>query len=235
MMSQRWCLASLAGGLCILLIAVAMAGYRFMTRPGRVLLQGRLEMVLAQSSAGSGWITRIEPIADTPEMRSRMQVVLNFDEALCASYVQANRRISVYLAYWKPDHMAYDGVVGHTPDVCWVANGWRMDAHFVNAGLRLANGEAVLPARQFKMSYQGRSEEVLYWHLTSSAARIARNESPPWYAKFAAESWLKHRGQEEQLVVRLSASGPVEDWWQSEPIQELVRNLPLRKTPARSL
>lgn len=94
MASQRWRIASLAGGLCLLLIAVGTAGYRFMTRPEPVLLQGRLERVLPQARAGSGWIAKLEPIANTPEMRNRMKIILNFDEALCVSYVQANRRNS---------------------------------------------------------------------------------------------------------------------------------------------
>lgn len=59
-------------------------------------------------------------------MRKAVGELLNYSQGLHWDYLGPNgQRLSVYLAYWSADKMSSRLVAGHTPDVCWVAGGWK--------------------------------------------------------------------------------------------------------------
>lgn len=92
------------------------------TRPLTSTFHGRLADLLPP--APPGWTRTEQPIADTPEMRQKVDEMLSFDDGVFYLYTSGSLRLSVYVAYWQPGKMSARLVAGHTPDVCWVGAGW---------------------------------------------------------------------------------------------------------------
>ncbi len=111
------------GGLVLLAgLALVLLGSRPL--PERTF-KGSVKDLLPTAAEVPSWTVEYLPIADTPEMKAKVAEALNYDDAVYAIYTHGATRISVYIAYWIPGKMPYRLVAGHTPDVCWVGNGWK--------------------------------------------------------------------------------------------------------------
>ena len=76
--------------------------------------------------------------------------------------------MSVYAAYWGPGKMPVQLVASHTPDRCWVENGWKSGAVKHDAGLG-AGGTMPRPGEW--RTFLAPDRELLnvqFWHLVSS-------------------------------------------------------------------
>lgn len=91
--------------------------------------QGSVKDLLppAEIVARDGWKVDYLPIADTPEAKAKVDELLNYDDAVFAVYTRGTEQVAIYLAYWAPGKMSHRLVAGHTPDVCWVGAGWRIE------------------------------------------------------------------------------------------------------------
>ena len=108
--------------LALLGIAVGLVVYGS-TRPLSPTFHGRLADLLPP--APPGWTRKEQPIADSPEMRQKVDELLSYDDGIFYVYTSGPLRLSVYVAYWQPGKMSARLVAGHTPDVCWVGAGWK--------------------------------------------------------------------------------------------------------------
>jgi hypothetical protein len=178
--------------------------------------------------APPGW-TRVErPIAETPEIQQAVDEQLNFDDGIFVDYTRGNQRLSVYAAYWTPGRMSRRLVASHTPDVCWVANGWKITASTTLTGLRDREGRVLPPAEARTFLAQGRPEHVWYWHVVGPTVySYATNSGPPRYAIFVDlwEKGLKQR--EEQFFIRLSSPRPLDEMGADSPLPAVLGALPL--------
>ncbi|EIP97611.1 Protein of unknown function (DUF3485) [Opitutaceae bacterium TAV1] len=169
-----------------------------------------------------GWTMTEKPIADTPEMQKAVGELLNYDDGVFVDYSDGTNRLSVYIAYWKPGKMSHRLVAGHTPDVCWVGNGWKKEESGTVTGLTV-NGKSLPPAEGRIFSTQGHKEYVWFWHIVGSEAKsYATGKQPPWYAIITD---LVERGinqREEQFFIRLSAGTPI-NGLVLEPIMSLIQ------------
>jgi hypothetical protein len=115
--------------------------------------------------AVSGWQVRRLAIADTPEMRQTVSGILQFDDAIVLEFSKpGGPRIEVYAAYWKAGKAPYSLVGVHTPDTCWVNNGWTCQSRGHARRMTLA-GRALKPAEEGVYALRGSATEVLFWHL----------------------------------------------------------------------
>jgi len=122
-LKTNWLIVSLAA---LLVFAAGLVVYGS-TRPLKRTFYGQvIDLVPKQEDLPPGWTVEYKPIADTPEMKAKVDELLNYDDAVYAVYSKGLQRISVYIAYWTPGKMSQRLVAAHTPDVCWVGAGWRI-------------------------------------------------------------------------------------------------------------
>ncbi len=114
----------------LLLTAIGLVGYTALRPlPPPTLTQSLASLVPEKIP---GWTVKDQPIAETEEMKKAVDEMLNYDDAVYRIYTQGKTTISVYVAYWKPGKMSPRLIAGHTPDVCWVNNGWKCTARDFN-------------------------------------------------------------------------------------------------------
>ena len=70
------------------------------------------------------WEIVDQDIAESPESSARISDFLNFDDVINRIYKKKSLRIGLYIAYWTPGKASYRWAGAHTPDTCWILNGW---------------------------------------------------------------------------------------------------------------
>ncbi len=176
----------------------------------------------------AGWMLTKKEIADTPEMKEAVGELLNYDDGVFVDYTNGNERLSVYIAYWKPGKMSHRLVAGHTPDVCWVGNGWKKESSETVTGLTSGNGAKIVPAEGRLFTVNGQAEYVWFWHLVGQEAKsYASGYAPPWYAPLT-DLWAKGLQQrQEQFFIRLSSGDPMTSKGLQPILPSLLGRLPL--------
>ncbi len=189
--------------------------------------KSRLNQPLAQllPQEISGWTISDQPIATTEEMKKAIGEVLNYDDAIFRTYSKGSISIAVYIAYWKPGKMSARLIAGHTPDVCWVANGWRCAERNFSYQATIPN-HTLRPAQAGIYELSGNIQHVLFWHLQGDRL-VTYNKAgtPPWWA-FLTDLWeegLNQRG--EQVFIRVSGNLPVEQALQTSALQNALEAL----------
>ena len=162
----------------------------------------------------SHWSMIEEPIAETPEMAKAVGELLNFDDAVFRSYRNGARQFDVYAAFWRPGKMSERLVAGHTPDVCWVAAGWKRIAQ--DAMHPDLAGSAGVPARgQYRVfkDPQGSFRWVAFWHKAGSelVAYDPEGGLPAWWTVFTDLADRRLGVGRSQYFVRISSNVPWED------------------------
>lgn len=224
----RWAMVLVAGLLVAAMGLVLYGEHRPVTRR----FHGRVADLLPAGAELPGWTVQDQPVADTPEMQKRVGELLNFDDAVYRIYERGGDRFAVYIAYWTPGKMSQRLVAGHTPDVCWVASGWRIEV--AASGVKLG-GEQTLPAEERTMAIHDTAEYVVFWHrLDDQVVSYRRQGLPPWYAAIT-DLWRRGFDQrQEQFFVRVSSNRPVDEWPRFELYPLLLQRLPVRRAPPGS-
>lgn len=199
MRELRLCSLVGLGGVLILGLGVIM--YFDSPHPREARWSGKLEQVLPSETEIPGWVITREELAATPELRNVVVRALNFDDAVHVSFRRGVERISLYIAYWKPGRMPHRSIAGHTPDICWVGNGWEvLDVSPHAAWVKN------FPAEQRTMHQAGVIEHVVFWHLVGGRVHSYGKGKPPWHAMFGDLIERGFKQREEQVFVRISAT-----------------------------
>lgn len=173
----------------------------------------------------AGWTVKDQPIAETQEMKKAVGELLNYDDALSRTYSQGDTSIAVYVAYWKPGKMSPRLVAGHTPDVCWVNNGWRCTNRDFEHQINIS-APSIHIAQAGTYETSGKIQNVLFWHLHQNRL-VAYNTGgqPPWWSSIS-DIWnrgLNQRG--EQFFIRISSNLAIEEIETSEVFQLALQAL----------
>lgn len=162
----------------------------------------------------SGWTGRDEALGDTELTRRAVENILNFDEAVYRIYRKGSSEFGVYVAYWAPGRMPTRLIELHTPDRCWVENGWICkDSKF---GYQFG-AETMFPPAQWRVfTPPGHSAPtyVLFWLLVDGqpydfGKRLNSAPNPfRWWGQFMQEMADGYRGH---LFVRLTSNRPFEE------------------------
>ena len=176
-----------------------------------------------------GWRVRSLALGETESVRNAVEKTLNYDDALYLEYAKNGVTVGVYVAYWGAGRMPTQLVYSHTPDRCWVENGWtcretRYAEPVSMAGVALQSAEW----RQFLPPGGGKPVYVRYWHLVAGKvyAHGARLNTIPhplhWWRDVVKDAI---RGRPEQYFIRLSANVPFETFWDDPGFAEVLRGL----------
>lgn len=190
----------------VLLIAMTVVAYGEFRPLPEPRFRGRLAEVLPKAEEVPGWEVRYEEIASTPEMKEAVSELLNFDDAVFVTYTKGTERISIYIAYWKPGRMSHRLVAGHTPDVCWIGNGWELLQRESGVVLPAIAGQIVKCAERRKLRFGTLEESLLFWHIVGGHTQDFRQALPPWHAMFTDFYSRGLDQRQEQFFVRISSS-----------------------------
>lgn len=221
----------------VVFLSVALAlGYTTFIYQPEIRMQGKLEDKLL--SELPGWKVEDLDLATSEEMQERVAQILNYSQAIFRSYTRGDTQVGVYVGYWEPKMMPVRQVHAHTPDVCWVLNGWEMtDKQFAVAFQ--AQGEPLPPAEVRELQKQGHIQYVAYWHVIGD--RIYVNRVVDTWNRLQPVGFLFRFGlhqQEEQYFIRVSSNRPLQQIWNDpdfqqiiEPLKELALTLPPEPEP----
>lgn len=208
----------------LLLFAISLIVYGELSVPAP-RFHGNLAGLLP--APPDGWKMVERSIAETPEMEATVGRILNFDDGLFCDFRGNDSRFSLYLAYWSPGRMNYREVGSHTPDVCWVANGWvKQQAGQIDLSDFVGRKTLVGEARTFMVSDQ--VEYVWFWHIVGRGVKSYGGAGvPPWYSAFL-DIWDKGlRQREEQFFIRISSSKPLESLLDTSPLGSILQGFPI--------
>ena len=188
--------------------------------------------LLPRANELPGWSASQRPVADTDEMKLAVAELLNYDAGGFVTYTNGDLQISIYAAYWKPSRMSLRLVASHTPDVCWMGNGWVCQSAAF-AELEVANGQALRVKRRVFAAPVGATEHVVFCHLVAGFPRdYGQFGEPPWYAFLSELRWGAFRLREEQLFFRISSNQPFDKFSGAAPVRLFMSRLgPFLRTP----
>ncbi len=217
-------LLSLGGLICAALIGIFIR-QEYFYNPEVTLTEPLDELI---SPDLPGWTSEDLELADSPEMQERTEQILNFTQALYRKYTQGDREVGVYVAYWKPKKMPVRLVQAHTPDICWVRNGWNPQDR--EESVEMAAGETELfPAeyRSYNRQEGGNLTYVYYWHTVGDTLYVNRVVGT-WDRLDPIKTIFKYGldQMQEQFFVRISSNKPFGDLFQADPgMRELMEEL----------
>jgi hypothetical protein len=168
------------------------------------------------------------PLAETEEGRSAVEGILRYDDFISRSYRRGQTEVTLYIAYWLPDRMPPRMVGRHTPDRCWIQNGWTCDQRTRAVTLQGSRHTTLQPAELGVYTLRDRiTLHVAFWHLVGGKAYAYGPEQSDMVA-LAPLSDLRTFGlnqRQEQLFIRVASNQKFEDFWRDPGFQQLLRSL----------
>jgi hypothetical protein len=230
-MSSRWMRAMLGLGAVIVVALLGLNLYITLKPAPKPTIDQPLQNLLP--TAPMGWNAKDEPIADTPEQQEQAEEVLHFDDAVYRIYDNGQAQVGVYIAHWLPGKFSPAKVGAHSPDTCWVHNGWSMLERNQAVEQQVAGG-TLKPMETGIFEKDHEKVHVIFWHLVGGvpmsydlfgwqnglAGRIER--LPALFADFSRFGLDQRK---EQLVVRLSSNVPFADLWADRSFAQLMDGL----------
>ena len=208
--------AALLGGL-------SLRVYFALVPPPEPTLEGQLSYIVPEEL--NGWKIIDQDMAESPESSERISDFLNFDDALFRIFKKGDTFIGLYIAYWLPGKASYRWAGAHTPDTCWVQNGWtRLDRKYC---IPFQNEETPFQPAEFGVyEKDGSAQNVYFWHLVGGEAFGYEQEGG--HNIFAALLDIKKYGlnlRNEQFFIRLSSNKKVDELKKLEGFKQILDSL----------
>jgi hypothetical protein len=222
-------LLGLAGTIVVVLVGLNL--YVNLKPAPKAMIDQPLTQLLPK--APPGWMAQDESIADTPEELEKVEGVLHYDDAAYRIYGDGHAEVAVYIAHWLPGKFSPAKVGAHSPDTCWVHNGWDMLERNQGVERPLAGG-VLKPMETGVFEKDGQRVHVIFWHLVGGTPMqydlvgwtngiVGRIQRLPtlWddFSKFGLDQ------RKEQLVIRLSSNISFEDLWSDPGFGQFMDNL----------
>lgn len=195
------------------------AYFAFVPPPDATLTDSLAEIVPERIS---GWKVKDHDMADSPESSARISQFLNFDDALFRIFKKEDVYVGLYIAYWTPGKASYRWAGAHTPDTCWVQNGWDcLDREY---SIPFHHGDVQFQPAEFGVYEKDDiSQNVYFWHLVGGEA--FGYEQQGGHNIFAALLDIKTYGlnlREEQFFIRLSSNQTIEELKKLDGFSEIL-------------
>lgn len=225
----------LISGLLVLVSALSLRAYFAFVPPPEPTHTGQLSEIVP--NALQGWSIRDMDMAESPEASARISDFLNFDDALFRIFERGDTFVGLYIAYWSPGKASYRWAGAHTPDTCWVLNGWTRKDRKYSVPFEY---EAVQfePAEFGVYAKDGSAQNVYFWHLVGGEAYGYEQKGNANI--FGSILDIKRHGlnlRKEQFFIRLSSNEDLETLKQTpgfNKILESLAELQLEKTESDS-
>jgi hypothetical protein len=199
----------LFSGFLVLASALGLRGYFALIPAPEPTLHEELADIIPATL--SGWKIRDLDMAESPESSARITDFLNFDDALFRVFEKGDTFVGLYIAYWTPGKASYRWAGAHTPDTCWVLNGWTREEREYSIPFK-HEADEFEPAEFGVFSKDGNSQNVYFWHLVGGQSYSYDQTGVPNI--FGALLDIKNHGlnlREEQFFVRLSSNKTIDE------------------------
>jgi len=210
-------------GFITLTSVLGLRGYFALVPPPDPTLVDRIAEIVP--SELTGWEIRDQNMAESEESSARISEFLNFDDAIFRIFTKGNTHVGLYIAYWSPGKASYRWAGAHTPDTCWVQNGWTRNHREYGIPFT-CGGQFFEPAEFGVYEKNDREENVYFWHLVGG--RSFGYEQKGGHNIFGALLDIKHHGlnlREEQFFIRLSSNKTIEELKAMDGIDEILASL----------
>ena len=166
------------------------------------------------------------PLANTEELRNAVAKTLNFDEYISRIYRQGSVTVTIYAAYWQHDKVPPRSVGVHTPDTCWVQNGWFCIQRDNAISLKAPVEGSLKPVEFGIYTLRETTQYVYFWHLVGGKSYSYNQEGLHSITAPLQDMFTFGLNQRrEQLFVRIASSVPFEQIWQDPGIKLLLESL----------
>lgn len=165
------------------------------------------------------------PLGQTEEVVNAVESRLRFDDVLSRVYTNGNTQVGLYIAYWEPGKMPVRLVGVHTPDTCWIQNGWTCTERESNVAKQVA-GQPLKPGEFGIYETEYHRQHVLFWHIVGS--RIHTYEQQGMHALNAAFQDIRQYGlnqRQEQYFIRISSNRPFAEIWDDPGFAQLMEDV----------
>ena len=172
-----------------------------------------------------GWIVKDLDLASSEEGSDRVASFLNLDDSLFRIYSYGLTHVSLYIAYWTPGKVSYRWAGAHTPDTCWVANGWkRLDRKYA---IPFKCGSYQLKNAEFGTYVKGKKEEnVYFWHLIGGKPyTYEQKEIPNIFGSIIDIQRFGLDLRQEQFFIRLSSNKKIDYLNKLKGFNEIIGSL----------
>ena len=207
----------------ILFSGLALRTYFTLVPPPEATLHDALAEIVPENL--SGWSVQDYDMAESPESSARISDFLNFDDALFRVFQKGDTFVGLYIAYWTPGKASYRWAGAHTPDTCWVLNGWtRLEREY--AVPLTCNGYQFKPAEFGIYAKDGEPQNVYFWHLVGGVPFCYSQKGT--HNIFGALLDIKKYGinlRQEQFFIRLSSNKSIEELESTPQFQEIAAAL----------
>ena len=173
----------------------------------------------------NGWSYADFDLATSDESSDRIASFLNFDDSLYRVYKKENIHVGVYIAYRTPGKVSYRWAGAHTPDTCWVVNGWtRLDREY---SIPFQVNEIKLKNAEFGIYKKDRSiENVYFWHLVGGEPfGYAQKEIPNIFGALIDIQKYGLNLRQEQFFIRISSNENLETLQSTEGFDSIISGL----------
>ena len=198
------------------------AYFTFVPPPEPTLFEPLAEIV---PNSISGWRIEDMDMADSPESSARITDFLNFDDALFRVFRKGDAFIGLYIAYWTPGKASYRWAGAHTPDTCWVQNGWTCTNR--EFSIPFSFGDTTFQPAEFGVyEKDGQSQNVYFWHLVGGQAFGYEQEGG--HNIFGALIDVKNHGlnlRQEQFFIRLSSNKTLDELLKIDGFTDILDSL----------
>lgn len=175
-----------------------------------------------------GWKVEDLPLGNTELLEEASREILNLDDYVHREYSRGTYTFSVYVAYWRPGKMPVRLINQHTPDRCWLDNGWtcvERDWEIDVSG----PGVELQPAQFGIYEIHGQQVNVYFWHVLGEKAvwfpgRGLNNMTPVVSVVRDFEDFTLRR-YEPQFLIQVRSNQPIERLWKLEGFREVMRGL----------
>lgn len=173
------------------------------------------------------------PLGNTEEVVRASERLLSVTEWLNREYTLPDgKTFQLYISYWAPNKLDVRYASLHTPDRCWVENGWtnlhdkKKHDYFLSA----KNGK-LFPAYyreyDFKTEFSTYHRNVWFWFIVDGKryeyGQDALISNPISYLGHAFSDALA--GSPEQFFVRIDSEYPLENFINNKDFLELLDKL----------
>ena len=206
-----------------LLTGLGLRAYFTFVPPPDATLEESLAAIVPEKL--DGWRIEDHDMADSPESSARISDFLNFDDALFRVFKKGDTFVGLYIAYWTPGKASYRWAGAHTPDTCWVQNGWtRLDREY---SIPFKHGDIEFQPVEYGIyEKDGSSQNVYFWHLVGGEAFGYKQQDG--HNIFAALIDVKNHGlnlREEQFFIRISSNRKIDELSELDGFSEILDSL----------
>jgi hypothetical protein len=205
----------------VLLGAVALQFLPVIIPPPPPTKERALAVTIPQELAG--WTVTEVPIAETEEMKNVVESMLVYDDHVVRLYQRGSASVMVYIAYWSPGKMPYRMVGAHSPDTCWVLNGWTR--HDRAQWTQCPDGSPIQqPIEWGTYSMSGNLQHVMFWHIVGGETySFPQHGAHNHFALFNDFKRFGLNQRREQFFVRISSNRPFAEIWNDRDFQTILR------------